>query len=58
MGKLQEMMGDGDAWRAAVHGVVKGWTSLGDGTTIERHFPQGESSECSVMSDSLRPHGL
>ena len=56
--KLQEFVMNREAWCAAVHGVVKGWTSLGDGTTIERHFPQGESSECSVMSDSLRPHEL
>ena len=41
MGKLQEMVGDGDAWRAAVHGVVKGWTSLGDGTTMRETFSSG-----------------
>ena len=28
LGKLQEMMRDREAWRAAVHEVTKGWTQL------------------------------
>ena len=28
--KLQEMVKDRDAWRAAVHGVSKSWTRLSD----------------------------
>ena len=28
--KLQEMVKDRDAWRAAVHGVSKSWTQLSD----------------------------
>ena len=28
--KLQEMVKDREAWRAAVHGVVKSWTQLSD----------------------------
>ena len=30
LGKLQEMVRDREAWRAAVHGVTKSWTQLGD----------------------------
>jgi len=30
LGKLQEMVKDGEAWHAVVHGVAKSWTSLGD----------------------------
>ena len=30
MGKLQEIVRDREAWRAAVHGVTKSWTQLDD----------------------------
>ena len=30
LGKLQEMVRDREAWRAAVHGIAKSWTQLGD----------------------------
>ena len=35
-GKVQEMVRDREAYRAAVHGVAKSWTQLGDWTTITR----------------------
>ena len=30
LGKLWEMVRDREAWRAAIHGVAKNWTQLGD----------------------------
>ena len=38
LGKLQEMARDRGAWRAAVHGVRKSWTWLGDWTTTSSVF--------------------
>ena len=28
LGKLQELVKDREAWRAAIHGVTKSWTRL------------------------------
>ena len=33
LSKLQEMVKDREAWRAAVHGLAKSWTGLSDQTT-------------------------
>ena len=30
LSKFQEILKDREAWRAAVHGVAKSWTQLGD----------------------------
>ena len=34
LGKLWKILRDREAWRAAVHGVMKSWTQVGDWTTI------------------------
>ena len=33
LGKLWKMVRDREAWHAAVHGITKSWTPLGDQTT-------------------------
>ena len=30
LSELQEMVMDGEAWRAVIHGVAKSWTQLSD----------------------------
>ena len=34
LSKIQEIVNDREAWRAAVHGVTKSWTRLSDWTTF------------------------
>ena len=34
LSKLQELVTDRDAWRAAIHGVAKRWTQLSDWTEL------------------------
>ena len=86
LGRLQELVMDGEAWHAAVHEVAKSHTRLSDWTElnwcmyicmcthicihvymllfiyihiyIHRYIYESESISCSVMSNSLWPHGL
>ena len=63
LSKLQEIVEDRGAWCAAVHGVTKNQTWLRDRTTTYVYltgiFMKSEKSEsCSVVSNSLWPHGL
>ena len=39
LGKLQEMVRDREAWRAAIHGVLKSHTQLGNWTTTKKSYP-------------------
>ena len=34
LGRLQELVMDREAWRAAIHGVTKSWTQLNDGIEL------------------------
>ena len=51
LSKLQEILEDREAWHAAVHGVAKGWTWLGDWMTNPSLLPEGRNPANSLISD-------
>ena len=61
LSKLQELVMDREAWRAAVHGVTKGWTRLSDSTELnlaDTHCLTCPKLYCNNFkdSDSFNPY--
>ena len=54
LSKLQEMVKDREAWRAADHGVAKSWTRLSDWTPPTTTWPRTVFSEICLIPEQRR----
>ena len=55
LGKLQELVIDREAWRAAIHGVAESWTQLSNWT--ELNLPVGAAGHNEIISRMHAYHG-
>ena len=54
LGRLQELVMDREAWRAAVHGITKSWTQLSDCTELNWTTGWSRNSQENVLCMSTR----